>query len=264
MAGGAAVNLCTLPNGLQMYCLSEAEGATLYREIFTARCWLDRGLRLSDGDVVVDAGANVGMSTVFFNTECRGVRMLCFEPAPGPFKALRHNVGLHGINAICRQVALGAAASDGVMTYYPGVTTMSGLHADPVADAAITRTYLRNSGFDEGDAWEFVPGPHEATAVPCRVETLSDEIRAAGLPRVDLLKIDVEKSELDVLAGIDAATWPLIRQIAIEVHDEHGTLAAVLARLTAAGFKTQVRQDPLLAGTPIYDVAGIRAEGGQR
>ncbi|WP_410652705.1 FkbM family methyltransferase [Amycolatopsis sp. cmx-4-54] len=252
--------LCTLPNGRSLYCLSEAEGATLYREIFSARCWLDRGLRLRDGDVVVDVGANVGMAALFFHLERRDVRLLCFEPAPGPFDALARNVELHGMDATCRRVALGAEGGDRELTYYPDVTTMSGLRADPAADADVTRAYLRNSGFDEDDVWSFVPGPHTATTVPCRVETLSAEIRAAGLPRVDLLKVDVEKSEADVLAGIDTATWSLIGQVAVEVHDERGALAAVLGQLDAAGFDTQVRQDPLLAGTAIYDVAATRPE----
>ncbi|HZB32285.1 MAG TPA: FkbM family methyltransferase [Streptosporangiaceae bacterium] len=256
--------LCALPNGLQLYCLNEAESATLYREIFTARCWLDRGLRLRDGDVVVDVGANVGMSALFFHLERRDVRLLCFEPAPDPFDALERNVALHGIDATCRRVALGAAPGNAQLTYYPHATTMSGLRADPAGDAAITRAYLRNSGFDEDDAWSFVPGPHPATTITCPVKTLSAEIRAVGLASVDLLKVDVEKSEADVLAGIDAATWPLIGQVAVEVHDERGALAAVLRRLAAAGFDTQVRQDPLLAGTAIYDVAAVRRGGGRR
>lgn len=30
---------------------------------------------------------------------------------------------------------------------------------------------------------------------------------------VDLLKIDVERTELQVLAGVDAVHWPLVRQV---------------------------------------------------
>lgn len=30
---------------------------------------------------------------------------------------------------------------------------------------------------------------------------------------MDLLKIDVERAELEVLAGVEAAHWPLIRQV---------------------------------------------------
>jgi 31-O-methyltransferase len=250
--------LCRLPNGMEMYCVDEAEAATLYREIFTARCWLDRGLRIAEGDTVVDVGANVGIATLFFHLEQPGLRILSFEPAPAPFHALRRNVELHGINAVCRPVALGASPGETVMTYYPAVSTMSGLYADPSEDAAITRAYLRNSGFSEEDTLAFVPSPHVGVEIPCRVETLSDELRVAEVDRVDLLKIDVEKGELGVLRGIAEDIWPLIGQIALEVHDMDGTLMSVVSQLRAAGFEPQVRQDPLLAGTGIYDVAGVR------
>lgn len=33
--------------------------------------------------------------------------------------------------------------------------------------------------------------------------------------QVDLLKIDVERAELEVLAGVEAAHWPLIRQVGV-------------------------------------------------
>jgi 31-O-methyltransferase len=252
------VATCQLPNGWTVHCVDEAQTATLYREIFVNRCWLDRGLRLAPGDIVFDVGANIGLSTLFFHVNCPGLRVFCFEPSPVPFRALVANVETHGIDATCRQVALGTTPGHTSLTYYPQLTAMSGLHADPVADSAVTRTYLRNCGFTDEDTWVLVPEPHASVTLPCEVTRLSDEVRMAGVPRIDLLKIDVEKSELEVLDGIDEQTWPTIRQIAIEVHDEHGALATIVDRLRGNGFTTQVRQDRLLAGTTIHDVAGIR------
>lgn len=46
-------------------------------------------------------------------------------------------------------------------------------------------------------------------ALACAV-TLAPRRRgqaAQGLPRVDLLKVDVERAEVDVLKGVDAADW---------------------------------------------------------
>ena len=42
-------------------------------------------------------------------------------------------------------------------------------------------------------------------------------IRAHSVSRIDLLKINVEKSELDVLRGLAPRDWPRIRQMVIEV-----------------------------------------------
>jgi len=251
------VATCLLLNGLTVHYVDEAQTATLYREIFVNRCWLDRGPRLAPGDIVFDVGANIGLSTLFFDTECPGLRIFSFEPSPVPFRALVANVEAHGIDTTCRQVALGATPGHTSFTYYPQLTAMSGLRADPAADSAVTRTHLRNCGFADEDAWAPIPEPHGSVTLPCEVTRLSDEVRAAGVPRIDLLKIDVEESELDVLDGIDERTWPTIWQMAIEVHDEHGAPAAIVDRLRGNGFTTQVRQDLLLAGTTIHDVAGI-------
>ncbi|CAM9553811.1 unnamed protein product, partial [Ectocarpus sp. 12 AP-2014] len=49
-----------------------------------------------------------------------------------------------------------------------------------------------------------------------------------GVAGVDLLKVDVEGDELAVLHGIDDDDWPKIRQIALEVHDIDGRLAATI------------------------------------
>jgi len=56
------------------------------------------------------------------------------------------------------------------------------------------------------------------------------------LLEVRLLKVDVEGDELEVLRGVDAADWPCIEQVALEVHATGGRLEAVLALLHEAGF----------------------------
>ena len=53
----------------------------------------------------------------------------------------------------------------------------------------------------------------------CQFKTISDVIRENHLERIDLLKIDVEKSEEDVLAGIHEDDWTKIKQLVVEVHD---------------------------------------------
>src|SRR5205085_4460776 len=49
------------------------------------------------------------------------------------------------------------------------------------------------------------------------LKTISSIIAEEQLNCIDLLKIDVERSELDVLLGIDTSDWAKIRQIAMEV-----------------------------------------------
>src|SRR5262249_60403938 len=60
--------------------------------------------------------------------------------------------------------------------------------------------------------------------VECPMRTVSEIIREQQVPHIDLLKVDVEKAELDVLEGIEATDWPRIRQVVVEVHDLDGRL----------------------------------------
>ena len=57
--------------------------------------------------------------------------------------------------------------------------------------------------------------------VQCTCKTLSDVIRDNGIDHVDLLKIDVEGSELTVLEGIHEDHWPMIRALVAEVHEKN-------------------------------------------
>jgi 31-O-methyltransferase len=249
---------CRLPNGMEIRGVSPAEAAGQYEEIFNQRIWLAGGLELRDGDTVVDVGANIGMSTLFFHHERRGVRLLSFEPAPTPFAALRHNVEAFGVDAVCRPVALGASAHRASLSYYPDVTPMSGLYAEPAEDAAVARIQLRNAGVSPADIADLVPGEFPRDIVEVEVRTLAEEVRAAGLREISLLKIDVEKSEVDVLVGIDAATWAMVQQVTLEIHDRDDALRTARELLTAQGFTVQGRQPPPMHGTPVHFMSATR------
>src|SRR6267154_1911117 len=82
-----------------------------------------------------------------------------------------------------------------------------------------------------------------------------------GLERIDLLKINVEKSELNVLRGLGPEDWPKIRQLVIEV-DLQENLAPITALLEGHGFEVLVEQDPLLRKTELCYVYAIRPSVG--
>ena len=63
----------------------------------------------------------------------------------------------------------------------------------------------------------------DAQTFDCPLVSVPDIIHENNLPRVDLLKVDAEKCELEILRGIDDATCRLIEQVVIEVHDRAGT-----------------------------------------
>ena len=56
----------------------------------------------------------------------------------------------------------------------------------------------------------------------CPLVTVSDVVDSHELDEIDLLKVDVERSELAVLKGVRPEHWAMVRQVAMEVHDSAG------------------------------------------
>ena len=97
----------------------------------------------------------------------------------------------------------------------------------------------------------------QATTVAARLRTLSGVIAEKRLERIDLLKINVEKSELDVLLGLNESDWDKIRQFVIEV-DTQADLQPITDLLADHGFEVLVEQDELLRRTQLCYVYAIR------
>jgi hypothetical protein len=56
------VGLVRLPNGWEVHASSASEAHFLYQEIFEEHCYLQHGITVQEADVVVDVGANIGIS----------------------------------------------------------------------------------------------------------------------------------------------------------------------------------------------------------
>lgn len=94
--------------------------------------------------------------------------------------------------------------------------------------------------------------------VTCELRTVSEIIREQGVKQIDLLKVDVEKSELDVLLGIAEEDWSKIKQVVIEVHDIEHRLEKIVALLKEQGInEITVDQDPALKGSDIFNVYAL-------
>jgi FkbM family methyltransferase len=226
-------------------------------EIAGEQIYLRHGVTVSEGDVVLDVGANIGVAAVFF-AAVRGAKLVhSFEPVPPVFEVLRRNVEPL---AACQphQLGLASTARRAKITYYPGATAMSGLYADPARDRELVRTVLLSRGLSAEDADAQLHGRYEPQTLDCELNTLSSFLTEASLDRVDLLKIDVERAELDVLGGISESDWPKIRQVVIEVHDEDGRGAQIDDLLHSRGFQTAWGQEEAMLATSIRMLYGTR------
>jgi FkbM family methyltransferase len=255
----AARDRYCLPNGMWIAHLNKGETDLMYQEIFVDETYLSNGITLEDGDIVFDVGANIGLFTLFAGASRSDLQIFAFEPVPAAFQALRENVSEHGIHARLFECGLSRAAGQASFTFYPLMSGMSGAYADPAEDQAMARAYLSNQGlFAPDQIDELVAGRFVSQSLQCSMKTLSQVIQDEAVERIDLLKIDVEKSEVDVLEGIAPADWKRIRQIVLETHATGGRLERVLELLSGNGFAVQMDQDARFSGTELFRISGIR------
>jgi FkbM family methyltransferase len=230
----------------------------LWREIFEAECYAAAAAGLRAGDVLLDVGAHTGLSALYFATHTPGVRVLAFEPAPATYECLTRNTAAHLDGVLPLPVAVGETEGEVPFVYYPQAPSQSGRYADRAADDRLTIDYLRNGGLDEQQAAYLCADLHvgEVQTVPLR--TLSTIVAEHALASIALLKIDVERAELDVLAGIDDTDWPRVQCVVAEVHAVDGRLERCLRLLADRGFHVESHQEDWLTGTELHTVLAVR------
>ena len=253
-----------LADGSPVAHLNRNETDYIYREIFVVQAYLRHGISIRDGDCVIDAGANIGLFTVFASRLARDLRMVCFEPNPAAFACLSVNANAWGARVTCLPVGLSREDRSAELTFFQGLSLLSGFYADPATERETVRNYVLNQQPGpaqneqlSGEIGALLDERLQSRTVTARLRPLSGVLAEEGIECIDLLKINVEKSELDVLMGIAPGDWPRIRQLVIEV-DQKANLAPILSLLDRHGFEHCVEQDPLLRNTELCYVYAIR------
>ena len=262
-----------LPNGLMVSQQNRHETDYLYWEIFEQRCYARQGIRLGEAPVIFDVGANIGMFTLFAGLHRPGAKIYAFEPLGPIFNDLEVNTSGLGLDVIRFHFGLSDRERTERFTYYPRYSTMSGqsAFANAASEQEVIKRYLENERqqgsataavlLEEADellAGRFAGETHQVT-----LRRLSDILREQGIGRIDLLKIDVQRAEMDVLLGIDEVDWPKVRQVVMEVHDAvgeptEGRVREITRLLERHGFSVEVEQDELLAGTDRYNLFAVQ------
>jgi amino acid adenylation domain-containing protein/FkbM family methyltransferase len=253
-----------LPNGLEIAHLNRNETDELYKEVFATENYLRHGISVRDGDCIFDVGANIGMFTIFAQQRWPGTKVFAFEPIPTTYEALRANVERYAPNAAPLNCGLSDRSGSATFTFYPRVSASSGMDADAAEDEQIVRAYMANQ--DErltAFADELMSGRFEKQSFDCQLKTVSEVIAEHGVERIDLLKLDVEKAELDVLRGIREEDWPKIKQVVAEVHDIDGRLGEFGALLKRHGFACVLDQDAVFENTGLYHVYAVHPSRGE-
>lgn len=253
-----------LPDGAAVAHLNRNETDYIHNEIFVLQAYLRHGITIRDGDCIIDAGANIGLFTVFANRLARNLRMISFEPNPAAFACLSANAEAWGTATTCLPIGLSRENRSAELTFFQGLSLLSGFYADPAVERETVRHYVMNqqpgavhNEHMAGEIDTLIDERLQSRTVTAQLRPLSSVLAEEGIDRIDLLKINVEKSELDVLMGIEAGDWPRIRQLVIEV-DREANLAAITALLEQHGYDFMVEQDLLLKHTELCYVYAIR------
>lgn len=264
-----------LPNNQKVFCLQKEEAKFLYEEV---QGYLKHEITVKEGDIIFDVGANIGLFALMVDDLCSGkAKILAFEPVPATFRALDHNANKFNPRKIKTfQFGLGKRSQTVEFSWYPNLTAMSSLYPDYSGKEKQHMATIIKNGLDELSfpfyLIKFLPKPllsfsinrlvdlaFSERRVECQIKTVSQVINEQSIEQIDLLKIDVEKAELDVLEGIDAEDWSKIKQLVIEVHDIDHRVEQIIGLLTANGFSKVLReQDPALKHVDIYSIYALR------
>jgi len=175
-----------------------------YKDVLVCQDKLyDPGLPEFSPSTIVDAGAHIGMASIYFARKYPRAKIVAIEPEPSNFRALLRNVSSYG-SIVPIQAALWK--EDGEVGLGPSDAHPRG--AFQVSDKGQLRV---------------------------RAMTVPTLMRETGISSIDLLKLDIEGAEKEVF---EAGDWiESVRVIAVELHDrvKPGCRAAVQAAAKKLG-----------------------------
>lgn len=168
--------------------------------------------------IIIDCGANIGMSVLYFKKLFPSSHIIAFEANPHVFKLLEQNMEVNSINnVLLHNVAL-----------YDHETEISFFIGDNIG------TLGGSINKDRGGANE----------LKVRTEKLSQYLKK--YESVDLIKMDVEGAELNIIADLmESSSINIAKEYIIEYHhnmnDSKSNLSAFLQQFELNGFNYNIR-----------------------
>jgi len=184
--------------------------------------------RLLEGgpvDVVLDVGANVGDATHQYRTLFPTATIHAFEPFP----------------EVHRRLAERFKADARIRAHQAAVTDAPGTRRFYVNEAHATNSLLPRDAASVEWAWASGDGSGGSIDVPA--VTLDDFCLAEGLPRIDVLKMDIQGGEAMALRGADRLlAQQAVRLIYLEVlfaplYEGQASFCDLSAILTRHGYQ---------------------------
>lgn len=163
-----------------------------------------------DDRFIVDAGANVGMFTIYAARKAPGARIGAIEPFPSTFERLERAAASNKLTGVtCLKAALGRESGEALM---------------PTDEMGSQFRQVVTGGC--------------ATALAVRVMSLGEALESLNLDRVDLLKMDIEGGEYPSLLHATPDVLWRIGRICLEYHpSDNCTFTDLAEHLKNNGFR---------------------------
>jgi len=215
-------------NNYELVCFNKKELKYIYKEIFLGEVY---NIKLNKKNPkIIDAGAYLGLSLLYFKKHYPQANILAFEPNPNIFPLLEENIEMNNLqNVIVENVALGRKNT--TRDFY---IDSSDIHSFS------TSSFIKN-------AWN---GAQMTIPIQVKVRKLSEYINE----EIDLLKMDIEGAEREVLEDLrDSGKLKYINNVIFEFHPtKKNTLNNLMNILKEGNMDVTIREgmdgkdDPLV------------------
>lgn len=139
--------------------------------------------------VIIDAGANIGLASIYFANRYPDAKIIAIEPEPANYALLVKNV-----------------------RRYPSIVPVNAALWNRDGEISVS---LPDPATGATGNWAFYT--HEGDGVKVRALHMESLLREHGLDTVDLVKVDIEGAEVELF---QSPAWvERIRSLVIETHD---------------------------------------------
>ena len=187
-----------------------------FREIFLRQ---EYNITLSQNpQFIIDAGANIGFTTLYFSRRYPATKILSLEPDQGNFEILKKNTA-----------------------HYQNITPIQAALWNKEGSIEITDKGYGVRGFMVEEA-----SVNSTSSMPAT--TLSALIQKYNIASIDILKMDIEGSEKEVFATEVEKWLPITKCLVIELHDrmKPGCSQAVFKALANYDFEMTIKGENLV------------------
>lgn len=201
---------------------NKIEFRNLKKEIFKEEIYnLDIDTNKTKELNIIDVGAYIGLSILYFKSRYPNAHIIAFEPNPNIFPLLEENIEYNNIkNVKLHNVAIGKESKK------------RKLYIESSGFAAFSTASFRKN------AWN---GKQKTRPIIVQTEPLSKYINK----KVDIVKIDTEGAEHEILKELDASkSFSKIENLLVEYHPSKNSKLANLEKiLKKNGYTVSYKQD---------------------